>query len=168
MRHHRFVVTTVAFGTIAVGTVVSAGEHEWRARPINAAQEVPTPVGNPTAEARAEFELDDGAIEYKLKMRKPIEDAFMAHIHLGARGTAGPIVVWLFGTPPPNPAANFDFAKGDIVASGTLHASDFIGALAGKSIEEIADALDSGGYYVNIHTVRNRAGEIRGQVELHD
>ncbi len=167
MRQHKVLVSTVAFGSIAVGAVVSASEREWRARPINAAQEVPTPVGEPTAEARAEFDLDNGVIKYKLRMREPIDDAFMAHLHFGRRGTGGPIVVWLFGGAPPDPGNATDFAKGDIVASGKLVTSDFIGLLAGKPIEEIAAALDTGAYYVNVHTLRNRSGEIRGQVAVH-
>lgn len=166
MRQHKVLVSIVAFGSIAVGTVVSASEREWEVRPINAAQEVPTPVGSPTAEARAEFELEGGVLEYKLRMRKPINEVFMAHIHFGARGTAGPIVVWLFGGPPPDSTSATDFATGDVVATGKLRAFDFIGLLAGKSLEEIAAALDTGQYYVNIHTLRNRSGEIRGQVTV--
>jgi hypothetical protein len=158
----------LAVAALGLGTAVVADGYEWKARPINAAQEVPTPVGDPTAVARAQFELEDGVLHYKIRMRAPIEDVFMAHIHAGARGTAGPIVVWLYGTPPPNPAMNVDFAKGDTVAKGTVSAADFIGPLAGKTIEDIAAALDSGGYYVNIHTVRNPAGEIRGQVVMDD
>jgi hypothetical protein len=167
MRHHRLLVSIIAFGTIAVGTVVSASEHEWRARPINAAQEIPAPIGSPTGEARAEFELENGTIHFKLRMSRPMADVFMAHIHFGAIGTAGPVVVWLFGDPSPDPASATDFANGDVIASGKLNASDFIGLLAGKSIEQIAAALDTGDYYVNIHTLHNKSGEIRGQVSIH-
>jgi hypothetical protein len=165
MRHHRLLVSIIAFGTIAVGTVVSAGEHEWRALPINAAQEVPASIGSPTGEARAEFELENGTIHFKLRMNRPMADVFMAHIHFGPAGAAGPVVVWLFGDP--SPASATDFASGDVIASGKLNASDFIGLLAGKTIEQIAAALDTGDYYVNIHTLRNKPGEIRGQVSVH-
>ena len=162
--NHRFLVSAVALTSIAVGTVVSASQHEWRARPIDATQEVPAPVGNSTAEARADFEFADGVLRYTVRMRKPIENVFMAHIHVGEPGVSGPVVAWLFGTRPPNKSHTTDFAEDEILASGELRASDFVGQLAGKSIGEIVAALDTGGYYVNIHTVRNPRGEIRGQV----
>jgi CHRD domain len=149
---------------VGASSVALADGFEWKARKIKAANEVPTPVGNPTATAKATFELEDGAIHYKLKMGKGIQGAFMAHVHAGAPGVAGPIVVWLYGGPPPNPANARDFANGEVVAKGTVSAGDFVGPLAGKSLDEIITALNSGNYYVNIHTLRNRPGEIRGQV----
>jgi hypothetical protein len=166
--HYRLIVSFVALGAIATGFWVGVGRHAWQARSIDAAHEVPAPTGNPTAQARAEFTLDGEVITYKLRMRKSIDDVFMAHIHLGEPGTAGPIVVWLFGNAPPTPSANTDFAADDVVASGTLKVSDFIGHLAGKSLDQIVDALDSGDYYVNVHTVRNQSGEIRGQISVDD
>jgi hypothetical protein len=165
MRKKPLVVGLAGIGLVGGVSAAAAGGLEWKARPINAANEVPTPVGNPTATARASFEVEDGAIHYKLRMRSPIKGAFMAHIHLGKPGTAGPIVVWLYGGPPPNVANAKDFAKGAVVAEGDLAPSAFVGPLAKKTLDEIATALNTGDYYVNVHTVTNPAGEIRGQVK---
>jgi hypothetical protein len=41
---------------------------------------------------------------YKIRIKSPIKGAFMAHIHLAEAGKNGPIAVWLYGGPPPNPA----------------------------------------------------------------
>jgi hypothetical protein len=36
-----------------------------------------------------------------------------------------------------------------------------------KAIDhDLAEALEKGGYYVNVHTAKNAGGEIRGQLKL--
>lgn len=73
MRITTIASATLAVATVGLGTAVVADGHEWEARPINPAHELPTPVGNPTAEARAHFELEDGVVNYEIGIRKPIE-----------------------------------------------------------------------------------------------
>ena len=68
--------------------------------------------------------------------------AVAAHVHLGKKGKAGPVAVALCG-----PCKNGQ--------SGTVKIS--------KDTEE---ALEKGGAYVNVHTAKNGAGEIRGQIKL--
>jgi sugar lactone lactonase YvrE len=150
---------------LAGATIAVASDREWRARPINGANEVP-PVASAAA-ARASFEVEDGALNYKLRIDAPITGATQAHIHLQPVGAVpgagnGPVVVFLYGL---NPAGQ-DFKKGDVVAQGTLLPSAFVGPLAGKTLDEIVAALDSGLAYVNVHTLTNRGGEIRAQVMM--
>jgi hypothetical protein len=66
--------------------------------------------------------------------------ALAAHVHIGARGKAGPVAVPLCG--PCRTGAH---------GKATLKAST-------------VNAFTSGRAYVNVHTARNQAGEIRGQV----
>jgi hypothetical protein len=153
---------------IGAGTVAVAGGMEWKAKPMIGANEVPPNAS--AAEARANFELEDGVITYKLRVRRPIDDAFMAHIHLGPAGSNGPIVVWLYGTPPPSNPANVptDFGKGDLIARGTIDAGDLVGPLAGRPLRDLIDALNSGAAYVNVHTSAFPGGEVRAQVTVDD
>ena len=151
---------------IAGSGVAYASSREWKARPMVGANEVPANAS--PSEARAQFELEDGVIEYKIRMRKPIDDAFMAHIHAGAAGANGPIVVWLFGTPPAASNPFVDFDKNDVVARGEIDVSDLVGPLAGKSLEDLMALLDSGGAYVNLHTRAFAGGEVRAQVTVSD
>jgi hypothetical protein len=67
-------------------------------------------------------------------------DAIAAHIHTGAVGTPGPVVLALCG-PCSTPA------------SGT-----------GTVPQAVVDAIQAGTAYVNVHTVTNKGGEIRGQL----
>jgi hypothetical protein len=83
-------------------------------------------------------------------------DLTMAHIHLGAAGANGPIVAWLFG-----PVAGVN----SINESGTIAASDLVGPLAGD-FAGFLEALHTGQLYVNVHSVANPGGEVRGQIAI--
>jgi len=128
------------------------------------------------AQGQAIFRIsDDGqSVDYKL-IAANIDNAFMAHIHLGPVGVNGPIVEWLFpSTAPvagPAGAGRFD----GVLASGTFTAANLVGPLAGHPLSELISAMRSGGAYVNVHTNDGVAptntgpgdfpgGEIRGQL----
>jgi glucose/arabinose dehydrogenase len=126
-------------------------------------EEVPNPV---TTSASADLELkvlDNGTLRYKFKATGPINDATMAHLHLGGDGQAGPFVVFLaeFATPK-------DFKKGDTIAEGVITDADLIPRpgfpAAEATVAELVARMKQGRIYANLHTVANPAGEIRGQV----
>jgi len=123
------------------------------------------------AQGQAIFHLsEDGtALEYKL-IAANIDNAFMAHIHLGAVGTNGPIVVFLYG-----PVAPGGGRTDGVLAEGTITAANLIGPLAGRPLSDLVEAMNDGGAYVNVHTNDGVAppntgpgdfpgGEIRGQL----
>lgn len=74
--------------------------------------------------------------------------ASAAHIHAGAKGVAGPVVIPLVVTE--NPAAAGSGGFGFPAAAVTA--------------EQIA-LMEAGQFYINIHTAANPGGEIRGQIE---
>ena len=112
---------------------------------LNAAQEVPSPNGAVSG-AGGTFSAtvtksDTGAsVSWQLSFNSLTGNAIAAHIHTGAVGSPGPVVLALCG-PCTSPA------------SGT-------GALTQAAL----DAIQAGTAYVNIHTPTNPAGEIRGQL----
>ena len=67
-----------------------------------------------------------------------------AHLHIGARGKAGAVIVFLCGTKKV-PCKN---NRGGVTLLSAAQ----------------AQALEKGNIYVNIHTVKNPAGEVRGQL----
>ncbi len=85
-----------------------------------------------------------GTLTWVLSFSHLSGPATAAHVHIGAPGKSGPVVVPLCG---PCKSPN----KGS-----------FTGAVAGSS--QLLNALLHGGAYVNVHTKLNPGGEIRGQV----
>ena len=81
-----------------------------------------------------------------------IEPATMAHIHIGAAGVAGPIVV---GLEPPTDGLSFDCITA--VASST----DGMALLQSELDAIIANPAN---YYANVHNAPFPAGAIRGQL----
>lgn len=120
---------------------------------LTAAEEVPAPKPT-TATGTAQIILYRTGIEFQLSAQN-ITGITMAHIHAGALGVAGPVVVTLFL--PGSPTGNVN----GVFASGTLSAANLP---AGVTIESLKTLILSGGAYVNVHTSANPTGEIRGQL----
>jgi hypothetical protein len=80
------------------------------------------------------------SISWTLTFRKLTGRAAAAHIHRGKPGTAGPVLVGLCG-----PCRSGQKGKA-------------------KISKRVAAAVKAGRTYVNVHTARNQAGEIRGQI----
>jgi hypothetical protein len=92
---------------------------------------------------------------YRLLVRD-IEDVTAAHIHVGQPGEDGDVVALLFSGDPTG-------AFNGQLAEGTITEADLTGPLAGD-MDGLIALLESGGLYVNVHTVVNPGGEIRGQI----
>lgn len=104
------------------------------------------------------FEGEDGELAFHVVL-EDIEDVTQAHIHEGGRDETGPIVVGLLaynteldGTGEGETRSAAPDAP--IVDSGTIDDEDAVAA-----VQE-----NPSGYYVNVHTAANPAGEIRGQI----
>ena len=112
---------------------------------LRAAQERPKPRGK-LAKAKGTFTATvtrtgtSGVITWRLTFSKLSGRAIAAHIHSGARGKPGPVIV-------PLCAPCRSGARGRATVS-----------------ESVLNALESGRTYVNVHTPKNPAGEIRGQL----
>ena len=89
------------------------------------------------------------------------DDVTAAHIHLAPFGVNGPIVVG-FISPTMVDDLVVDPVKG--VITGTITGDSLIADLSGEPLSRLIDEMRSGNTYVNIHTVANPGGEIRGQI----
>lgn len=130
--------------------------------PLSGSNEVPPVETRATGLAKFNVSRDGESLEYKLIVAN-IEDVTMAHIHIGGPGENGPVVVWLYPEDGPPPQLIPGRSNG-VLASGTITDSDLVGLLAGQSIDDLLDEIQSGNTYVNVHTLANPGGEIRGQI----
>jgi CHRD domain len=102
------------------------------------------------------FVINQTVIDYDLSV-SDLYNATAAHIHQGRAGVNGPIVVTLYKTADPSPGLFGGY-------SGNITSSMFEGPLRGKQLSALVDLMSSGQAYVNIHTIKNKNGEIRDQV----
>jgi len=139
---------------------------------MSTAEEVPVPNVDAIArnpQGTTVLRLDRaGDLTYRLNVAN-IENVTMAHIHLGPPGTAGPIVVWLYPSEPPfAPTPIPGFFNGPL-AFGTITDDDvnFPGNQTlppVNTVNELLTQARAGNAYVNVHTIQNGPGEIRGQI----
>ena len=114
------------------------------------------PTTNSKAKGSATFTVASNgkSIKYSIKASGLSGAVQAAHIHFGKPGKAGPVVVNICPKPCTLPK------------SGTLTSKQF--AKAPPQVKTFADAvkaLKKGQAYVNLHTKKYPAGEIRGNIK---
>lgn len=124
-------------------------------------EEVPPADTDAQGQTVLRVSKDGDAIDYRVNVAN-IENVSMAHIHLAPAGQNGGVVVWLYPDSPP-PQLIEGRTQGTL-ATGTITADDLVGMLAGQSIDDLVDHIESGNAYVNVHTQQFPGGEIRGQL----
>ncbi len=134
----------------APGIALAAG-HGFTAE-LTTADEVPPPVVPSDGSGSATVTInDDDSIAYEVEYEDLTDAPVAAHIHFGAVGVAGPVMLGL--------------AQGASPFSGSLTEADFVPVEGGpQTYEEGLEAIQDGMTYVNVHTEANGAGEIRGQL----
>lgn len=99
-----------------------------------------------------------------------IQNVTAAHIHCGARGVAGPVVVPLF----PKDAYSVEPTLSDAFLVAGMATEEDITPVPDSeacpggisSFAELVEKMRSGETYVNVHTEQYPAGEVRGQNNL--
>lgn len=122
---------------------------------LSGANEVPAVTTTATGTFTATLDEAAGTVAWTLSV-PAITNATAAHLHAGAAGVNGGVVLPLFAAPTGSPASSIN-------VSGTAKAADLSGALAGN-LPGFITALKAGGLYANVHTSANAGGEIRAQV----
>jgi hypothetical protein len=111
---------------------------------------------NGSGSATVTYNMAANDFTYTLSWSNLTGDATMAHIHNGAPGVAGPVIVPFFMMSMP--------ATGSM--SGTLTQADVTPANGINTIADVAAAIEAGNAYVNVHTAEYPGGEIRGQLAV--
>lgn len=129
---------------------------------LTGSQQVPSVTTLAFGEGEVELVDNGTALKFELQVCD-IANVTAAHIHVGASGTNGPVVLFLFG---PN-APLFSAKEGcEDLSSGTLTPANLIArpAVGINTWNDFVNALLVGNTYINVHTTANPGGEIRGQL----
>lgn len=118
--------------------------------PLSGAQEVPAVATAATGEATVVISPDNSTIWYVVSYSGLSGGLAAAHIHTGAAGASGGVILPLAASASP--------------MVGTLTAANFTPSGSITTFAQGVAALKAGTTYVNLHTAANPGGEIRGQV----
>jgi hypothetical protein len=148
---------------VALLATVAVASPRTLTTQLSGAEEVPMNDSAGRGVAVVQLSQDGSALTYRLNVAN-IENVTQAHIHLGAAGSNGPVVAWLYPSGPP--AQLIPGRSSGTLATGTITAEDLVGPLAGQPLSALWSSIAAGTAYVNVHTSQHPPGEIRGQMGL--
>jgi hypothetical protein len=136
------VVALAAALAAGIGFAAATSKTYKLSAKLTASREVPKPTGVPAgATGRFTGTLVGKKLKFKLTFAKLSGKAMSAHIHKGKAGKAGPVLVPLCGP-----------CKSGVAKTLTVSSA-------------ARNAIERNLTYVNVHTAKNKNGEIRGQIK---
>ena len=147
----RFLLVVLALAVVAAVPALAASTKMHAT--INGKSETPKTSSKGTGTATFTIASNGKSIKYTLSAKGLTGPAQAAHIHFGKPGKAGPVIIPICLKPCKLPK------------SGTLTAKNFTKAPGVTSFAAALKAIKAGNTYVNIHTKKHPAGEIRGQLK---
>ena len=168
----RVLAVVAVLGLTIVSTSADQGSNGSLRAKLSGFKESPPKLSDGTGSFTGT--LTGGTLSYTLTFSGLTTDVTQAHIHFGQPGVSAAVFLWLCDSATnPSPTATTPHcpAKGGTV-KGSLTAADVQSVVAqGLSAGDFTGAIRiirSGDAYVNVHTVKFPAGEIRGQVSSQD
>jgi hypothetical protein len=148
--------TTTASSTSTTASTEPAMPTTFTAE-LSGAQVVPAVDTIATGTATITIDGDGARAHFRLTVSN-ITDVIAARVHEGKPGVNGQGLLILY--PGPTQIGSFT----GVLAQGNFNASVLIGSLSGESLAHLAVLLQGGQAYVNVGTIKNPKGEIRGQI----
>jgi hypothetical protein len=159
---------SLAFATAAPAAAETVKVH------LRGFEEVPAVSTPASGELRLKISDKKGVIEYELDYENLQGDITQSHIHVGQKGVAGGISIWLCQTAtnpaPAAVAALTPVCPGPRTGSvdGTITSTNVVGPagqlITAGQLDEVIAAIRAGVAYGNVHTTAVGSGEIRGQL----
>lgn len=125
------------------------GTHEFKSMELSGANQAPpvSTTGSGTLEGNYNPETKVITLNLKWSLGNPADTTTMGHIHKGAVGESGPVVIPFENFPSGSTDQEFKFTSEPL------------------TVEQEAD-LNAGVFYTNIHSNTNPGGELRAQLVL--
>ena len=163
-------VSLLVIVALVLGLVTTAQVWQTRAAmmsmkmstTLSGSEETPPDSSRATGSYQGTVASNNRTISYRLTFSKLSAKATAAHIHAGAKGVAGPVVVWFCGgggrkACPANGGTVTGFINpANVLAGGDVKQGD---------LGSLIKAIQAGNTYVNVHSTKYPGGEIRGQIQ---
>jgi predicted lipoprotein with Yx(FWY)xxD motif len=152
MKKTRVALIVAALALLALPSAASAVDPTQPAYggPLTGAQENPAVATTATGQGTVVISADGSTITYIVTYGGLSGTVNAAHIHTGAGGSNGGVILPL--------------AAGASPMTGTLTAADFTASGSVTTFAQAVAAIRAGTTYFNLHTTANPGGEIRGQI----
>ena len=137
---------------VAVPSIVLGASPVTRLATIDGASEVPAVVASGTGSGWVSISADESTIAYHVEYSGLSGVVVAAHIHSGAPGVAGGVILPLVAGPSP--------------MNGTLTAAQFSASGSITTFAQAVAAIKAGQTYFNLHTAAHPAGELRGNLTI--
>ena len=153
---------------VLMAPAVDAQQRKFKTN-LSGDEEVPPVDTTTTGKFKIKFNSTDTEAKFKLTVKRGVEIT-QAHLHCNEAGENGPIVVFLFGMVPGGfdvngKLAKFTLTDENITARGTGVDCEPIIGFPITNLSELRQAIEDGDIYVNVHSVDNPGGEVRGQLQ---
>lgn len=155
-----FIVATVLPGALLVSSASAGGNGAVILRAdLSGSQEVPPVVTDTSGTAKLRINPGSDEISFQLKVKDGVDLLAVAgaHVHCAPVGQNGPVVAFLA-----QPVAGG--VDGKLKVSGTITDSDIVNNACGATVDELVASMQNGKAYVNVHSLANPSGEVRGQI----
>ncbi len=155
-----FLVAVVLGACLSAGPALGSGTVVFRAD-LSGANEVPPVVTDTSGRAKLKVDLDEGTIDFDLRVDdgSALLAVAGAHLHCAPAGVNGPVVAFLAGVVPGG-------VSGRLRIQATVNGANIINPACGATVLELVDSILAGQVYVNVHSAAFPGGVVRGQLGL--
>ena len=143
---------------LAVAVALTIAAPAWSGNfvaHLDKKETVPPAAVETNASGQAVIKERGGELSYKILVAG-LQNVVAAHIHCAPIGVAGPVGVTLYSSAPID--VNGILAQGEVEPNSG-------NACGWVDDYDVILAIEAGDAYVNVHTIQNLSGEIRGQLE---
>jgi hypothetical protein len=150
--------STTTSTTILTTTTTAVDVTPTYVAQLSGAQAIPAVSTSATGTLTLTVAADGLSVDYVFEVSS-LTDLTIARLRAGAAGATGDEIFTIY--PGPNRPGAFS----GVVSEGSFTAAQMLGPLQGKTIADLEALIQAGSVYLNVGTVSNTGGEIRGQLE---
>lgn len=156
---HLFLTAALTFGVLGGSVATASAQVYTLTAALAGNEEIPGINTGAFGSATITVNMTTRTVTYQIDVFNLPSGVTASHIHVGAPGTTGPVIV---NFAPPLSASN-DFAFSGSVPEGQflLRADQGI-----RSADDVFQAILGGNTYVNVHSAANTGGEVRGRLTV--